>query len=120
MEQALINLAVNARDAMPEGGRLSIEMSDVELGDQDALRLQGAHPGSYVLISVSDTGSGMTAQTQSHLFEPFYTTKDAGKGTGLGLWTVHRAVVENGGSIAVSSQPGMGTTFRIYLPAVKG
>jgi PAS domain S-box-containing protein len=119
MEQALINLAINARDAMPEGGRLAIEMSDVELGDQDALNLQGAHPGPYVMIAVSDTGSGMTAQTQARLFEPFYTTKDAGKGTGLGLWTVHRAVVESGGSIAVMSQPGMGTTFRIYLPAVR-
>ncbi len=119
LEQVLINLAVNARDAMPEGGTLTFETENVELTEAEARALPGVKPGRFVRLLVYDTGVGMDSEVAARAFEPMFTTKSSGQGTGLGLATVYTIVSQTGGTIDLSSEPGVGTTFEVHIPATE-
>jgi PAS domain S-box-containing protein len=119
LEQIIMNLAVNARDAMPEGGKLTLGTENVTLDEDYCRRHPGAKPGNYVLLAISDTGFGMDKEILDHIFEPFFTTKGVGMGTGLGLAVVYGIVKQHGGYVTCESQPGHGTVFKVYLPAIE-
>ena len=118
IEQVLINLAVNAKDAMPAGGKLTVETTAISLAENRACRDVDLPAGSYVLLTITDSGVGMDEETKARIFEPFFTTKEEGKGTGLGLSTCDAIIQENRGLIEVDSQLGTGTVFKIFLPQV--
>ncbi|MEX1198243.1 MAG: ATP-binding protein [Pseudohongiellaceae bacterium] len=120
LETALLNLALNARDAMPNGGTLTIKLANVAIDDDGPTENEGLQPGQYVVLAVNDTGTGMTPETLEHVFEPFFTTKAVDNGSGLGLSMVHGFVHQSGGHVAIDSEPGAGTTVRLYLPRAAG
>jgi signal transduction histidine kinase len=119
IDQILMNLAINARDAMPDGGKLTIKTQNITLDAEFLLPYPHTKPGRYVLLSVTDSGEGMDHETAKHIFEPFFTTKESGKGTGLGLSTVYGIVEKHGGLVLCDSEPSVGTTFSIYFPAIE-